>query len=146
MVKTQYGANADKWGRYVENLSESSAELRQSLEKFMTSQYEIQRAAEEREQLFARRNRGGGDNMDDLRYAQRESDSLDASLREADEILDTGAGVLGNLSDQRQMLKNMRKKMLGDSPPLPPIFLLPAAAPCCCQIIRFSPTCAQWQT
>ena len=114
MVKTQYGANADKWGRYVENLSESSAELRQSLEKFMTSQYEIQRAAEEREQLFARRNRGGGDNMDDLRYAQRESDSLDASLREADEILDTGAGVLGNLSDQRQMLKNMRKKIFGE--------------------------------
>ena len=72
-----------------------------------------------------------GEVMDDMRYAQREGDSLDASLREADEILDTGAGVLGNLSDQRQMLKNMRKKMLGErlprAPSRPPPLLPPAA-------------------
>ena len=50
--------------------------------------------------------------MGEMHYGQRESDSLDQSLQTADEILDTGAGVLGNLHDQRQMLKGIRKKML----------------------------------
>jgi len=87
-------------------------ELRQSLEKFMMTQYEVQRAVEEREQLFQRRNKASNNDPNGVQYGQRESDSLDQSLQAADEILDTGAGVLGNLHDQRQLLKSVRQKML----------------------------------
>jgi len=109
MVKDQPPSERDKWQRFVRNLAESGSELRESLEQFMIKNYESQRLIDEREQLFERRNRASatGD-----AYERRTSESLDHSLQAADEVLDTGAGILGQLDSQKQILKNVRRKML----------------------------------
>ena len=89
--------------------------LRASFDKLMTREHAVdqeERERAEREQLL--RGGGGGNDavIDMAEAARREGVSLSRSHQVADELFGMGTAVLHNLQDQRDRLKDARRKLL----------------------------------
>lgn len=104
-------ARSGVWRRKVRQLAETSAGLREALEKFATRNFKTQREAEERRELLQRRNAAGHTAIE-VDAIARETRGLDQSSGAVDDLLGHASSVLENLSSQRLTLSASRRKLV----------------------------------
>ena len=100
----------DVWKAKVEQVAEETDALRVGLDRFTHRQQQRQVEERQRQELLARRAGGGPTFNLDAEMAARKH--IDGSKRVLEEAYETGVGILGTMSGNRERLKATHRKVL----------------------------------
>ncbi|KAL7679308.1 putative GOSR2/Membrin/Bos1 [Plasmopara halstedii] len=104
-------AERDTWTKKLQQLRNETFALGSTLEQHIYSLSRRNVEARERESLMNRRN-AGFDGGNGAIYAAQESESLQRSSQMVSDLTNLSQSILGDLSEQRNRMKNVRTKLL----------------------------------
>ncbi|EQC38521.1 hypothetical protein SDRG_04228 [Saprolegnia diclina VS20] len=109
LVYSENPAGRDIWMKKVQQLREDYALLNNTLEQRCIQSSRSQIELQERQKLLSRR---GNAAQNDIAMLSHEYDSLGRSSRMVNDLTDLSYATLGNLSDQRDRMKGVQRKVL----------------------------------
>ena len=122
LIVKENPSKRDTWKRKVSQISEECDQYRVALDRFGSRESRRIQEEQEREELLRRMNGGGNMNDGSGDVTLNMGSSYDAeasagmSMRRSgqmvDDLLDSGASILGSLHEQKDRLKSARRKVL----------------------------------
>ena len=122
LIVKENPSKRDTWKRKVSQISEECDQYRVALDRFGSRESRRIQEEQEREELLRRMNGGGNMNNGSGDVTLNMGSSYDAeasagmSMRRSgqmvDDLLDSGASILGSLHEQKDRLKSARRKVL----------------------------------
>ncbi|KDO27203.1 hypothetical protein SPRG_07452 [Saprolegnia parasitica CBS 223.65] len=109
LVYSENPTGRDIWMKKVQQLREDYALLNSTLEQRCIQSSRSQIELQERQKLLSRRGNGA---QNDIAMLSQEYDSLGRSSRMVNDLTDLSYATLGNLSDQRDRMKGVQRKVL----------------------------------
>jgi golgi SNAP receptor complex member 2 len=122
LIVKENPSKRDTWKRKVSQISEECDQFRVALDRFGSRESRRMQEEQEREELMRRisgggnMNNGGGDVTLNMGSSYDAEASAGMSMRRSgqmvDDLLDSGANILGSLHEQKDRLKSARRKVL----------------------------------
>ena len=122
LIVKENPSKRDTWKRKVSQISEECDQYRIALDRFGSRESRRMQEEQEREELMRRisgggnMNNGGGDVTLNMGSSYDAEASAGMSMRRSgqmvDDLLDSGANILGSLHEQKDRLKSARRKVL----------------------------------
>ena len=122
LIVKENPSKRDTWKRKVSQISEECDQFRVALDRFGSRESRRMQEEQEREELMRRisgggnMNSGGGDVTLNMGSSYDAEASTGMSMRRSgqmvDDLLDSGANILGSLHEQKDRLKSARRKVL----------------------------------
>ena len=122
LIVKENPSKRDTWKRKVSQISEECDQYRIALDRFGSRESRRMQEEQEREELMRKMNGGGNMNNASGDVTLNMGSSYDAeasagmSMRRSnqmvDDLLDSGANILGSLHEQKDRLKSARRKVL----------------------------------
>ena len=122
LIAKENPSKRDTWKRKVSQISEECDQYRIALDRFGSRESRRMQEEQEREELMRKMNGGGNMNNASGDVTLNMGSSYDAeasagmSMRRSnqmvDDLLDSGANILGSLHEQKDRLKSARRKVL----------------------------------
>ena len=122
LIVKENPSKRDTWKRKVSQISEECDQFRVALDRFGSRESRRMQEEQEREELMRRisgggnMNNGGGDVTLNMGSSYDVEASAGMSMRRSgqmvDDLLDSGANILGSLHEQKDRLKSARRKVL----------------------------------